>query len=585
MVFRCFSGIINKMIRIRKKLFIIFGILLLFLNKFSIADALDEESNFSYGIVVSDNEIASDIGMKILREGGNAIDSAISVAFALAVVYPQAGNIGGGGFMLIRFKDGKYTSIDYREKAPSKAKENMFLDEEGKVIKNLSLVGPLSAGVPGTVSGLYYAWQHFGSLPWKTLINPAIELADKGFPINKELAEAFKKNLDNFKMYKETSKIFLRKSKDPLKEGEILIQKDLAKSLKIISEKGADGFYKGNLAERIVQGVNKYGGIFTLEDLRAYKPIEKQPIIIPYKGYKIYSMNLPSSGGILIYIIMKAIESYNIENMKHNSAEYVHILSEILKRAFAIRSVYLGDPHFYNVPIKELLSEETINKIRLSIDPYFATPSTKISPNVLQDPERADTTHFCVLDKFGNAVSNTYTLNSTFGSFFIPEGTGILLNNEMDDFSIKPGYPNQFGLIGSKANSIEAGKRMLSSMTPTIVEKDGKIIAILGSPGGSKIITAVLQVILNLVEFKMPLAKAVEAKRFHHQWLPDSLLLEKGFPQEEINILKNKGYFIKENEIIGSVNAIAFDENSKKYIGFADKRRNGKAIGVLKIDK
>jgi len=573
------------MIRNRKKAFIIIGILILLLNKISISFAFEEESNSSYGVVVSDSEIASEIGMKILKQGGNAIDAAIAVAFALAVVYPQAGNIGGGGFMLIRFKDGKYTSIDYREKAPYKAKENMFLDKEGKVIKNLSLIGPLSAGIPGTVSGLYYAWQHFGSLPWKNLINPAIELADKGFLINRELAEAIKKNYDNFKIYKETARIFLKENKAPLKEGEILIQKDLAKSLKEISEKGADGFYKGDLAERIIRGVNKYGGIFTMEDLVGYKPIEKEPIVIPYKDYRIYSMNLPSSGGILIYIIMKTIESYDIEKMKHNSAEYVHILSEIFKRAFAIRSLYLGDALFYNVPIKELLSEETINKIRLGIDPDFATPSSKISPDILREPEKANTTHFCVLDKFGNAVSNTYTLNSTFGSFFIPEGTGILLNNEMDDFSIKPGYPNQFGLIGSRANSIEAGKRMLSSMTPTIIEKDGKIVAILGSPGGSKIITAVLQVILNLVEFKMPLAKAVEAKRFHHQWLPDFLLLEKGFPQETINNLKNKGYFIKENEVIGSVNAIAFDEENKKYIGFADKRRGGKAIGLLKITK
>jgi len=535
-------------------------------------------ASFKNGGVVSDSDIATNAGVEILKMGGNAIDAAVSIAFVLAVVFPQAGNIGGGGFLVYRQADGKITTINYREIAPMKADKNMYLDSEGKVREQLSIKGPLAAGVPGTVAGLYLAWRKYGSLPWKTLLQPAINLADNGFYINEELANDLKEYANEFKNFSSSAEIFLDKSFKPKKAGSLLVQKDLAKSLKIIAEEGADGFYKGRLANQLAAEIQKNGGIISTEDLSSYEPIETKPLTFNYKNYTIHTMNLPSSGGILLEIILKVLEQENLMQYKHNSPDYIHLITEILKRAYAERTEHLGDPDFYPVPINLLLSPDFFSKIKNEINRKAPTPSSKIKPTIFNIHESNNTTHFSVVDKYGNAVSNTYTLNGTFGSFYIAKGTGILLNNEMDDFSIKPGVPNMYGLLGSQANAIEPRKHMLSSMTPTIIEKDGALFAILGSPGGSRIITSVLQVILNLIEFKMPPSKAVAAKRFHHQWLPDVLYLEEHFNKKTEWKLKQMGYKI-EKRTIGRVNAIYYDSHSKTYYGIADPRAYGKANG------
>lgn len=534
--------------------------------------------SYQNGVVVSDSEIATKAGLQILKEGGNAIDAAVTVAFVLAVVFPQAGNIGGGGFLVYRKADGTVSTINYREMAPLKSYKNMYLDDKGNIIKDLSTKGPLAAGVPGTIAGIYLAWKKHGSLKWKKLITPAINLAENGFIINKELANDLKDYENDFKIYKSSASIFLDNKLHAKKVNTLLVQKDLAKTLRMIANEGADGFYKGKFAMKFVAEIQKNGGIITTDDLASYTAKESKPLSFNYQNYRIHTMALPSSGGILLQVILRILEKENLSKYKHNSAEHVHLITEILKRAYAERSEHLGDPSFYKVPINYLLSDNFSEKIRNDINRKKPTPSSEIKPTIFFNNENYNTTHFSIVDKKGNAVSNTYTLNGTFGSFYVVEGTGILLNNEMDDFSIKPGIPNMYGLIGSQANSIEPHKQMLSSMTPTIIEKDNKLFAVLGSPGGSRIITSVLQVILNLTDFRMSIDKAVSAKRFHHQWLPDILFIEKNFPHKTESKLIKMGYKINKRSI-GRVNAIYYDAASKSYIGVADPRASGNANG------
>lgn len=534
--------------------------------------------SYQHAVVVSDTEIATEAGLQILKEGGNAIDAAVTVAFVLAVVFPQAGNIGGGGFLVYHKADGTVSTINYREIAPLKANKNMYLDDKGNIISDLSIKGPLAAGIPGTVAGIYLAWKKYGSLEWKKLITPAINLAENGFLINKELANDLKDYENNFKIYKSSASIFLDHKLKAKKANALLVQKDLAKTLTIIANEGADGFYKSKFATLLATEIQKNRGIITTDDLTSYTAIENKPLSFNYQNYRIHTIGLPSSGGILLQIILKTLEKENLSKYKHNSTEYVHLITEILKRAYAERSEHLGDPNFYKVPLNLILSDNFYDKIRNEINRKKPTPSAQIKPTTFFNNESNNTTHFSIVDKEGNAVSNTYTLNGTFGSFYVVEGTGILLNNEMNDFSIKPGTPNMYGLLGSQANSIEPHKQMLSSMTPTIIEKDNKLFAVLGSPGGSRIITSVLQVILNLIDFRMNIEKAVSAKRFHHQWLPDILFIDKNFPHKTESELIKMGYKIQKRRI-GRVNAIYYNAVSGSYIGVADPRAPGKANG------
>lgn len=531
------------------------------------------------GMVVSASELASEVGIKILKMGGNAVDAGVAVGFALAVTYPEAGNIGGGGYMIIHLQNGKNTTIDFRERAPLSSTTNMYLDKNGNYIPNLSLEGITSVAVPGSVAGLIYALKHFGSMKLAEIIQPAIDLAERGFLLDEKTAEDFQKNMERFKRYPSSFKIFSKDGK-PYKKGDLFIQSDLAKTLQLIKEKGNAGFYEGNTAGLLEKQVKSLGGYISLKDLADYKPIERNPVEGSYRGYKIVAMGPSSSGGIALIEMLNILENYNFSKSGINSAEYIHKLVEAMKFAYADRSKYLGDPDFYNVPIQMLTSKKYAKGLfeRINKKPI---PANKILVGVNKFAnESNETTHYSIYDSEGNAVSVTTTINSWFGSGIIVDGAGFLLNNEMDDFSVKPGVPNQFGLIGSKANSIQPGKRMLSSMSPTIVLKNDKPFLILGSPGGSTIITAVLQVILNTIDFHMNLEHAVLNPRIHNQWLPDKIDYEKSSLAPEVkNELIKMGYKIGEERILGIVEAIEINSDKKEITGVADYRGNGSAIG------
>ena len=531
------------------------------------------------GMVVSSDSLATKVGIEILKKGGNAVDAAVAVGFALAVTYPQAGNIGGGGFMVIRMATGETVTIDYREKAPLKAHEDMFLDENGNFIPEKSQIGHLSVGVPGSVAGLLLALEKYGTMSRKEVLNPAIKLAEKGFIVNEGLANAFKNAFEHFKKFPSTMKYF-SKNGEPYKEGDKLIQKDLAKVLKLIRDKGRDGFYKGKVADLIVAEMKRGGGIITHEDLENYQPVIRKPVIGTYRGYEIISMGPPSSGGVCLIELLNILENFDLKKYGFGSSYTIHYLVEAMKRVYADRAEYLGDPDFVEIPLEKLLSKEYAKTIANEIDTLFATPSSKIVRSVSPPEEGSHTTHYSVVDKWGNVVSVTTTINSYFGSMVAVDGAGFFLNNEMDDFSAKPGTPNQFGLLGNKANSIQPGKRMLSSMTPTIVLKNGKPFLILGSPGGSTIITSVLQVILNVIDFGMNIQEAVDAPRIHHQWYPDVVYYEKrGLPLDVIENLGKRGHKLVERRgFQGEVQAILIDENGVKY-GAADPRGYGFAMG------
>jgi len=563
-----------------KKIVLVFIILSLFMQIFTQVESASKKPVKAFnGMVVSSDSLATKVGVEILKRGGNAVDAAVAVGFALAVTYPQAGNIGGGGFMVIKMANGETVTIDYREKAPIKAHEDMFLDESGNFVPEKSQIGHLSVGVPGSVAGLLLALEKYGTMSRKEVLNPAIELAEKGFIVNEGLARAFKNAFEHFKKFPSTMKYF-SKNGEPYKEGDLLIQKDLAKVLKLIRDRGRDGFYKGKVADLIVAEMKRGGGIITHEDLEKYQPVIRKPVIGNYRGYEIISMGPPSSGGVCLIELLNILENFDLKKYGHNSSYTIHYLVEAMKRVYADRAEYLGDPDFVEIPLDKLLSKEYAKEIASQIDTFFATPSSKIVRSVSPPQDGIHTTHYSVVDKWGNVVSVTTTINSYFGSMVVVDGAGFFLNNEMDDFSAKPGVPNQFGLLGNKANSIQPSKRMLSSMTPTIVLKNGKPFLVLGSPGGSTIITSVLQVILNIIDFEMNIQEAVDAPSVHHQWYPDEVYYEKrGLPLDVIENLKKRGHkLVERHGFQGEVQAILIDENGIKY-GAADPRGYGFAMG------
>lgn len=505
------------------------------------------------GAVVSAHPLASMVGLEILKQGGNAVDAAIATQLALAVVYPNAGNLGGGGFFVARLSDGREVSIDYREKAPGHAHRDMYIDSAGNARTDLSQDGHLASGVPGTVSGLFESAQ-YAKLPFQKLIAPAIELAEKGFAITEREARSLNRLQDELKKYNTVMPVFVRDV--PWKEGDSLIQTDLANTLRRISENGAAGFYEGETAKLIVEEMKRGGGIITLEDLKNYKAKSREPHVFNYKGYKIIGMPMPSSGGLLVHQMMKMIENRNIASMGFHSPAAVQLMTEVERRAYADRAEYMGDADFYEVPIKKLTSDEYLNARMKDYDPARAGSSETVRPGSIVPGESEETTHLSVIDKEGNAVAVTTTLNNSYGSRTVVGGAGFFLNDEMDDFSIKPGVPNMYGAIGGEANAIHPGKRMLSSMTPTIVLKDNKPYLVIGTPGGTTIPTSVFQTLVNILEFNLSTDDAVNKPKFHHQWLPDTLRVECGFPEATKAELIKMGYHITERSAIGRTEVI-----------------------------
>jgi len=531
-----------------------------------------------HGMVVSAEKYATKVGVNILKMGGNAVDAAVAVGFALAVTYPAAGNIGGGGFLVLYDKNKNATTLDFREKAPLKSHSKMFLDSLGNFVPELSQNGWQSSGVPGTVAGLCYALQKYGTMTLAEVIQPAIDLAENGFLLDYHSSKSINTSNKDFNKYEASKKIFTENGKE-LTEGSLFIQTDLANTLKLIRDNGADDFYKGSIASKIVEESDRHGGLFSLEDFSSYKVIEREPIIGSYKGYKIISMGPPSSGGICLVQALNVLENFNFTKNDWNSSNYLHKIIETCKYVYADRAEHLGDSDFVNVPVDKLISKDYAKEIFNSINEN-AVPSKEISSNILLKKESEETTHFSVADKFGNAVSLTYTLNSSYGNKIVVDGLGFLLNNEMDDFSSKPGEPNQYGLLGSYANSIEPQKRMLSSMTPTIILQDDKPIMIIGTPGGATIITQVLQTILNVAEFGMDIEDAVFVPRIHHQWLPDEVYYEPfGLSDDVIKNLSQKGHKFGKPRRLGLMEGISIDQSNKLFYGASDPRGTGKAMG------
>ncbi|ECD9533128.1 gamma-glutamyltransferase [Salmonella enterica] len=523
------------------------------------------------GMVASVDAMATQVGVDILKQGGNAVDAAVAVGYALAVTHPQAGNLGGGGFMLLRTKDGATTAIDFREMAPANATRDMFLDEQGNPDSKKSLTSPLASGTPGTVAGLSLALEKYGSLPLNSVVRPAIKLAQERFIVNDALADDLKTYGSEVLPHHENSKAIFWKDGEPLKKGDKLVQQDLANSLTMIAENGPDAFYKGEIARQIAQQMQQGGGLITTDDLAAYQAVERTPVSGEYRGYQIFSMPPPSSGGVHIVQILNILENFDMKKYGFGSADAMQIMAEAEKYAYADRSEYLGDPDFVNVPWQALTSKAYAKSIAGQIDINKAKPSSEIRPGKLAPYESDQTTHFSVVDKDGNAVAVTYTLNTTFGTGIVAGNTGILLNNQMDDFSAKPGVPNVYGLVGGEANAVGPKKRPLSSMSPTIVVKDGKTWLVTGSPGGSRIITTVLQMVVNTIDFGMNVAEATNAPRFHHQWLPDELRVEKGFSPDTLKLLEQKGQKVALKEAMGSTQSIMVGPDGELY-GASDPR-------------
>ncbi|AMG60113.1 gamma-glutamyltransferase [Pantoea vagans] len=525
-----------------------------------------------HGMVASVDALATQVGVEILRQGGNAVDAAVAVGFALAVTHPQAGNLGGGGFMLLRTASGRATAIDFREMAPGHASRDMFLDKQGNADSKLSLTSHLASGTPGTVAGLALAAQKYGTLPLSTLLAPAIKLARDGIPVNDALADDLKTyGKEVLITHPDSKAIFYKADGTPWQKGDRLVQKNLAHSLQLIARQGPDAFYKGEIADEIAGEMAQHGGLINKADLAAYRAVERQPISGTYRGYEVFSMPPPSSGGIHIVQILNILENFDLAKMGFGSADAMQVMAEAEKYAYADRSEYLGDPDFVKVPWQALTSKAYAKTLAQQIDVAKARPSSEIKPGKLEPYESNQTTHFSVVDKQGNAVAVTYTLNTYFGSGIVAGKSGILMNNEMDDFSAKPGTPNVYGLVGGEANAVQPAKRPLSSMSPTIVAKGGKTWLVTGSPGGSRIITTVLQMVVNSIDFGMNVAEATNAPRFHHQWLPDQLRVEKGFSPDTLRLLEAKGQHVKVLPSMGSTQSIMIGPDGMLY-GASDPR-------------
>ncbi len=537
------------------------------------ASLLARQPEFAkHAMVVSGDSLATDIGVKVLENGGNAIDAAVAVGFAMAVTYPYAGNLGGGGFMLIRFADGRSTFIDFRERAPDKASHDMYLDAHGNPTRE-SIEGWRSSGVPGTVSGFELAHQKYGRAKWGTLVEHAVDLATRGFPVTYAFAESLK-GARNLAGDPESKRIFL-KNGAAYEAGENFTQPELGRTLQRIAKSGAKDFYEGETAKMLADAMSKNGGLITLDDLKNYAAVERTPLTGKYRGYEVITAPPPSSGGIGILQMLGMLEGSGYEKSGAESAASIHYVAETMRRFFADRSQYLGDPDFFKAPLAGLLDPAYIQKRRATIDLAHATPSAQLRPGDPPGKEGSQTTHYNVVDAEGNAVAVTYTINDGFGNGITVPGAGFLLNDEMDDFSGKP------GLLKGEANAIQPGKRPLSSMTPTILTRDGNLFMVAGAPGGAQIITAVLEAILNVIDFGMNAQEAVDAPRFHHQWMPDRLSLERGFSPDTIALLKARGHQIEETGRDGSVAAVveAIVNQGGWLQGAADGRRPGKAAG------
>ena len=530
------------------------------------------------GMVATEQELATQIGVDILKAGGNAVDAAVAVGFALAVALPNAGNIGGGGFMMVHdAKSGKDIALDFREVAPKGASRNMYLDGKGQVIDGKSLYTHYAVGVPGTVAGMTHALSRWGSMPLSKVMAPAIALAEKGYPVSVTLAKTLDQEKKNMGQWPATQAIFW-KNGAPLKSGEQLVQKDLAQSMRLISQQGATAFYQGAIAQKIAAEMAPHANAITLQDLRDYQVVEREPVRGSYRGYQIVTMPPPSSGGAHLIQILKQMEHWPMNQWRADSAQSVHYMTEAMKLAYADRSEYLGDPDFVKIPLQGLTSKSYASELVATIQPGKARPSRDIKPGKPQPYESDQTTHYSVVDKAGNAVAVTYTLNTNFGSGIVAQGTGIVLNNEMDDFSAKPGVANAYGLVSGDANAVAAGKRPLSSMTPTLVLKDGKPVLVTGSPGGARIITTVLQQVVNYIDHGMNPLEAAATPRFHHQWTPDELRIEKGFSADTVALLKQWGHNVVLKPAMGRTQTIEI-KNGMLY-GASDPRNpDGKTMG------
>ena len=539
--------------------------------------SIQKDQTFSKGAIACAHPIASMVGAAILKQGGNAIDAVIATQLALAVVYPGAGNIGGGGFMVARLKDGKTFTLDYRETAPAKAGRDMYLDKEGNAQSNLSQYGHLASGVPGTVSGLF-AGMKYAKLSFKTLIQPAIDLAEKGYTLTKAEAAKFNNAQADFKKYNTVIPVFVKEA--GWKAGDTVVQKDLANTLKRIRDKGAAGFYEGETARLITEEMQRGNGLITLDDLKNYKTKERKPIKFDYKGYTVVSMPPPSSGGVLLWQMLKMVEKSPLASYGFETAKSVQLMTEAERRAYADRAQHLGDPDFWKVPVTQITRDTYLARRMADYDSTKAGKSSGIKAGIIESTE---TTHISIMDQWGNVASVTTTLNGNFGSKTVVDGAGFFLNNEMDDFSAKPGVPNMYGAVGGEANAIAPGKRMLSSMAPTIVLKNNKPFMVVGTPGGTTIPTSVFQTIVDVIDFKMSPSDAVNKPKFHHQWLPDELVIEKGFAKEVVDQLRLMGYTIKGynipnyEEVIGRVELIKVSNG--KLEAAADTRGDDTVAG------
>jgi gamma-glutamyltranspeptidase / glutathione hydrolase len=528
-------------------------------------------------MVVCAHPLASRVGIEILQRGGNAVDASVAVQFALAVVYPSAGNIGGGGFMVYRAADGSVSTLDYREQASAAATTDMFLDEQGMVVHGLSESSALASGVPGTVAGLWEAHQKFGSLPWKDLVQPAIDLARQGFALTEKEAEGLNAIQEDLRQRNSVEPEFFLNPN--WKRGDIIRIPDLAETLSRIRDLGPAGFYEGKTADDIVAEMKRGNGIISHDDLKSYQPVWRTPVTGHYRGYKIISMGPPSSGGVALLQLLKSIEPFSMNDLGHNTAATIHLFTEAQRRVYADRAKYLGDPDFYKVPVAALTDSIYITERMKDFNPEVATPSNAVKEGMIVGYESEQTTHLSIVDSRGNAVAVTTTLNDSYGSRIVVAGSGFLLNNEMDDFSAKPGTPNMFGAIGGEANKILPGKRMLSSMTPTIIEKDGRLFMVVGTPGGTTIITSVFQTIVNVIDFRMSMQEAVGAGRVHSQWLPDAVQPEvHALSEETLKELEKKGHTITKRDELGRVDAILIREDGKLE-GGADPRGDDTALG------